>query len=99
MEENCKHNKLTEKWFKLSHHRYDVKPVDTALFLWILYTASLNEWKDGFSLDSFFAMESLNIASRSTFFNSLFRLEEIGAINIIKKSKNQHTANIISITL
>jgi len=55
-------------------------------------------WKQKFGLASSQAMEATGIKSKATFYKAFNDLVEWGFIKVIVKSKNQNTANIISLS-
>lgn len=75
----------------------DGKPEHIAVFWFIVELNNQLGWIDSFGLPIYNAMEEVKIRNFKTFSKYLNDLHEWGVIEIIAKSTNQHTANIISI--
>ena len=88
--------KLTKKWFEFIAEQDDNKPIDTALFWFIVELSNKLNWKKEFSLPTYDTMEVLGISDYRTYKKALDKLINYGFINMIQKSKNQYTANKIA---
>lgn len=75
-----------------------IKPAHTAIYFYALDMNNRFGWKEKFSFPSLQAMEATSIKSKNTFYKAFNELAEFGFIKIIATSKNQNTANIISIS-
>jgi hypothetical protein len=74
-----------------------VRAAHTAIYFFALDLNNRLGWKEKFGLPTTNAMEATGIKSKNTFYNAFNELIEWGFIEIIKKSKNQNTANIVRI--
>ena len=103
MKDKIKHGingySITRKWFDLAFEHSDLKPIHHALFLWIVELNNRLAWKKVFGLPTEVAMELLGVSSKSTYYNALKKIQDIGAIHIVEKSKNHHQATKISISI
>jgi len=88
---------LTRNWFNFSFENHEAKVQHTALFCWIVELNNRLGWKKEFGLPTIDTMEGLSIGNKNTFLAALSDLEKWGFIKIIKPSKNQYQACIISI--
>lgn len=88
---------LTRKWFDFSFENKEAKVQHTAIFLWIIELNNRLGWKSEFGLPTHDTMEGLSIGNKNTYLSALRELEKWGFIKIVKASKNQYQANIISI--
>jgi uncharacterized phage protein (TIGR02220 family) len=88
---------LTRNWFNFSFENHEAKVQHTALFCWIVELNNRLGWKKEFGLPTIDTMEGLSIGNKNTFLSALSDLEKWGFIKIIKPSKNQYQACIISI--
>lgn len=75
-----------------------VKPIHTAIFCFAIEHCNRLGWKQKFGFPTTMAMEALGIKSYNTFINGLKELVEFGFIEMIEKSKNQYSANIIALS-
>ena len=75
-----------------------VKPIHTAIFCFAIEHCNRLGWKEKFGFPTTMAMEALGIKSYNTFINGLKELVEFGFIEMIEKSKNQYSANIIALS-
>lgn len=75
-----------------------VKPIHTAIFCFAIEHCNRLGWKQKFGFPTTMAMEALGIKSYNTFINGLKDLVEFGFIEMIEKSKNQYSANIIALS-
>jgi hypothetical protein len=88
---------LTRNWFNFSFENHEAKVQHTALFCWIVELNNRLGWKKEFGLPTIDTMEGLSIGNKNTFLVALSDLEKWGFIKIVKPSKNQYQACIISI--
>jgi len=89
--------KISKAWFDLSFEDYRISPTHTALLFYMIDLNNRLSWVDTFGLPALETGQALNI-SYNTFRKVLKELIEFGHVKMIKKSTNQHTANIISLT-
>ncbi len=89
---------LTKSWFNFSYETKEAKPIHTAIYLYIVEHCNKLGWKKEFGLPTDLVMEVLSIRSHKTYSKTLNELVEFGFLNMIEKSKNQWTANVISLS-
>ena len=88
---------LTRKWFDFAFENDKAKVQHTALFCWIIELNNRLGWKAEFGLPTNSTMEGLSIGNKNTYLSTLSDLQNWGFIKIIKPSKNQFQACIITI--
>lgn len=88
---------LTRRWFDFAFEKPEAKAYHTAVFCWIIELNNRLGWKSEFGLPTNESMEGLSIGSKATYLQVISDLSEWGFIKIIKPSKNQFQAMIISI--
>ncbi|WP_034889665.1 hypothetical protein [Gillisia sp. Hel_I_29] len=89
---------LTRNWFDFSFANPDkVKPRHTALYLFSADLCNRLGWKRKFGIPTVSTMEAVGIGNYNTYKNTLNDLIEWGFIELITKSKNQHSANVIAL--
>jgi len=89
---------VSKGWFNMSFRDHRLKSAHTAF---IFYCIDLNNrlaWVQNFGLPANHTCQVLNF-SYKTFIKTLNELIEFGFIEMIEKSTNQHTSNIISLNL
>lgn len=89
---------LNKKWFSFSYENKDAKPIHTAIYLYAIEHCNKLGWKKEFSFPTDLVMEILSIKSYNTYAKALRDLVSFGFIEMIEKSKNQWTANIIALS-
>ncbi|WP_336716320.1 hypothetical protein [Chryseobacterium mucoviscidosis] len=75
-----------------------IKPNHGAMYFFAIEHCNRLGWKDKFGFPTVMAMEAIGIKSYNTFINTLKELVEFGFIEMIEKSKNQYSANIIALS-
>ncbi len=90
---------LSRKWWDFSFNNNDVKPIHSAIYLFAVEQCNRLGWKEKFSFRTDIAMESTGIKSYRTYINALRDLVDWGFIDMVEKSKNQHTANVVALAL
>jgi len=90
---------IVRNYFNWCFENPDImKPAHTAIYFYALDMNNRFGWKEKFGFPSIQAMEATSIKSKNTFYRAFNELVELDFIKIITKSKNQNTANIISIS-
>jgi len=90
---------LMRNWFDFCFENPDkVKPTHTAVFCFAVEHCNRLGWKQKFGFPTTMAMEALGIKSYNTFINTLKDIVDFGFIEMIEKSKNQYSANIIALS-
>lgn len=90
---------LSRKWFDWSFENPErINPNHTALYFFIIEHCNRLGWKEKFGLPTTMAKEAIGIRSYNTYINTLNDLVQFGFINLIEKSKNQYSSNIIALS-
>lgn len=90
---------MTRKWFDFSYENSGrISPNHSALYLFIVDHCNRLGWKKSFGLPTLMAMEGIGIKHASTYAKTLNDLIEFGFIDMVQKSKNQWTANVVALT-
>jgi hypothetical protein len=91
--------KLSRNWFDWCFENPEkIKPVHTALYFFCIEHCNRLGWKQNFGLPTTMVKEAIGIHSYNTFINTLNDLVSFGAIELIQKSQNQYSSNIIAIS-
>ncbi len=93
-------------YFKLTRIFWDfafenpekIKPNHCALYLFIIEHCNRLGWKKKFGLPTEMTKEAIGIRSYNTYIQTLNDLVEFGMVDIIEKSKNQYSSNIIALS-
>jgi hypothetical protein len=99
-------NILTLDIFKLYRNFWDfafenpekIKPNHIAIFSFAIEHCNRLGWKKKFGLPSTMTMEAVGIKSYNTYISAFNDLVEFGFIDLIEKSKNQYSSNIIALS-
>lgn len=90
---------LSRKWFDWSFENPErINTNHTALYFFIIEHCNRLGWKEKFGLPTTMAKEAIGIRSYNTYINTLNDLVEFGFINLIEKSKNQYSSNIVALS-
>ena len=90
---------LSRKWFDWTFENPErINPNHTALYFFIIEHCNRLGWKEKFGLPTTMAKEAIGIRSYNTYINTLNDLVEFGFVNLIEKSKNQYSSNIIALS-
>lgn len=91
---------LTKAWFDFVFESNEsVRPIHTALYLWIVELNNRLNWEDVFGLPTEYSMQAIGVMGYRHYKKTLDDLVRWGFISIISKSHNQHTCNQISLNL
>ena len=89
---------LSRTWFDFCFENPEkIKPTHTAIYLFAVEHCNRLGWKKKFGLPTAAAMECLGIKNYKTYINSLEDIVEWQFIEWVEKSKNQYSANIITL--
>jgi hypothetical protein len=99
-------NILTLDIFKLYRNFWDfafenpekIKPNHIAIFSFAIEHCNRLGWKKKFGLPSTMTMEAVGIKSYNTYISAFNELVQYGFIELIEKSKNQYSSNIIALS-
>lgn len=75
-----------------------IKPVHSALLFFAVEHCNRLGWKEKFGLPSSMAMEAIGVHSYNTYVTAFNDLCEWGFFELIQKSKNQYSSNIIALS-
>lgn len=90
---------LSRLWFNWCFENPEkIKPNHTALYFFCIDHCNRLGWKRKFGLPTTMAKEAIGIKSYNTYHNTLIDLVEFGFIEMIEKSKNQYSSNIIALS-
>ena len=90
---------LSRNWFDWCFENPEkIKPNHTALYFFAVEHCNRLGWKKKFGMPTTMAMEAIGIKSYNTYINTLNDLVEWGFIEMIQRSKNQYSANIVAIS-
>lgn len=74
-----------------------INPTHIALYFFIIEHCNRLGWKDKFGLPTQMAMDAIGIKNWRTYKKAFDDLVEFGFIEVVQKSKNQYSANVIAI--
>jgi len=90
---------LSRKWFNWCFENPEkIKPNHTALYFFAVEHCNRLGWKQKFGMPTTMAMEAIGIKSYNTYIQTLNDLIEWGFIEIIERSKNQYSSNIVALS-
>lgn len=90
---------LSRDWFDWCFTNPEkVKPVHTALYFFCIEQCNRLGWKEKFGLPTDLAKETIGIKSYNTYISTLTDLIDFGFIQLIEKSRNQYSSNIIALS-
>ena len=76
-----------------------VNPNHVAIFFFAIEHCNRLGWKQNFGLPTGMAKEAIGIRNYKTYIKAFNDLVEWGFIVLIEKSKNQHSANIVALSV
>ena len=90
---------LSRIWFNWCFENPEkISPNHVALYFFCIEHCNRMGWKEKFGLPTTMAKEAIGIRSYNTYINTLNDLVSFGFINMIEKSKNQYSSNIIALS-
>ena len=90
---------LSRNWFDWCFENPEkINPNHTALYFFICEHSNRMGGKSKFGLPTTMAKDAIGIRSYNTYINTLNDLVEFGFIELIEKSKNQYSSNIIALS-
>lgn len=90
---------LSRQWFDFAFENPDkIKPGHGILYFFIIEHCNRLGWKNKFGLPTSMAKEAIGIRSYNTYIQMLNDLIEWGFIDMVEKSKNQYSSNIIALS-
>ncbi len=89
---------LSKVWFDFCFENPEkISPNHTAIYFFALDLANRLSWKEKFGFPSHMAMEAIGIKKYQTYIKYFNQIVEWGFFELVQKSKNQYSSNIISI--
>lgn len=89
---------LSRAWFDFSFENPEkIKPIHTAIYFFAIEHCNRLGWKLKFGFPSQMVMEAIGVKNWRTYSKGLNDLLEFGFIEMIEKSTNQYSSNIIAI--
>lgn len=90
---------LSRNWFDFCFENPEkIKPNHTAVYFFCIEHCNRLGWKKKFGFPSTMVMEAIGIKSYNTYINTFNELVEWGFIEVIERSKNQYSANIVALS-
>lgn len=90
--------KLSRQWFDFCFENPEkIRPIHTSIYFFAIEHCNRLGWKKKFGFPSQMAMEALGIRNWRTYQKALNEIIDFGFIEMIEKSKNQYSSNIIAI--
>jgi hypothetical protein len=94
-----KYFEFSRAWFDFCFANPDkIKPVHTAVFMFILEHNNRLAWREAFGLPTMMVCEAVGIRSVNTYRPILDDIEKWGFIKILERSKNQYSSNIVALS-
>jgi hypothetical protein len=89
---------LSRAWWDFAFENPEkITPNHSAIYFFAIEHCNRLGWKDKFGFPTQMAMEAIGIKKHGTYIQYFNELVEWGFIKLIEKSKNQYSANIISL--
>jgi hypothetical protein len=86
---------LSRNFFDWSFENPDlISPNHVALYFFMIEHCNRLGWKEKFGLPTIMAKEAIGIKNYRTYYKTLNDLIDFGFIELVEKSKNQHSANV-----
>ena len=90
---------LSRRWFDWCFVNPDkIKPIHTALYFFAIEHCNRLGWKDRFGLPTEMTKDAIGVKSWHTYIAAFNDLVEWGFFELIEKSKNQYSSNIIALS-
>lgn len=91
---------LSRSWFDFSFENPDkIKPIHTAIYFFAIEHCNRLGWKKKFGFPTIMAMEAIGMKSYGTYKKHLDEIVSFGFVKVHEYSKNQHSSNVIELTL
>ena len=89
---------LSRNWFDWCFENPDkITPTHTAIYFFAIEHCNRLGWKSKFGFPTQMAMDALGIKNWRTFSKAFNEIVEFGFIEVVEKSRNQYSANVIAI--
>ena len=91
---------LTRQWWDFVHSsEHKIKPEHHALYFYAMELCNRLGWKKRFGMPTSMTMEAIGIRSYKTYIKVFKDLCEWGMFELLEKSSNQHSANVIALAI
>lgn len=89
---------LSKNWFDFcSNNPEKIKPIHSAIYFFAVEHCNNLGWKEKFGFPTTMTMNVIGVKKYQTYGKALKDLEDWGFITFIERSKNQYSANIITL--
>ena len=90
---------LSRSWFDFSFENPElISPIHGAIFFFAIEHCNRMGWKKKFGFPSRMAMDAIGVKSYHTYIKAFSDLVDWGFFELVKKSKNQYSSNIIALS-
>jgi hypothetical protein len=90
---------LSRRWFDFCFEHPDkVRPSHTAIYFFAIEHCNRMGWKRKYGFPTTMVMEAVGIKSYTTYKQTLDELVEWGFIEMVERTKNQYSSNIIALS-
>jgi hypothetical protein len=90
---------LSRRWFDFCFDHPDkVRPSHTAIYFFAIEHCNRMGWKRKYGFPTTMVMEAVGIKSYTTYKQTLDELVEWGFIDMVERTKNQYSSNIIALS-
>jgi hypothetical protein len=91
---------LSRKWFDYCYLNPEkIRPIHTAIYFMAIEHCNRLGWKRKFGYPTTMVMEAIGVKSYNTYIKALNEIVDWGFIDMIERSKNQYSANIIALSI
>jgi len=89
---------LSKQWFDFAFENPEkIRPVHTAIYFFAIEHYNRLGWKKKFGFPSQMVMEAIGVKNWRTYISAFSDLVEWGFFELIEKSRNQYSSNVIAI--
>lgn len=89
---------LSRKWWDWSFENPErVRPIHSAILFMAIEHCNRMGWKKNFGFPTTMVMEAIGVSNYKTYKKALDELVEFGFIQMVERSRNQYSANIIAL--
>ena len=90
---------LSRQWFDFSFENPDkIKPIHSAIYFFAIEHNNRLGWRKVFGFPTTMVMDAIGVKSYNTYIKALQELVEFGFIEMVERSKNQYSSNIIALS-
>lgn len=76
---------------------HKIKPIHYAIYFFAIEHCNRLGWKKAFGLPSQMVMEAIGVKNWKTYSSALKELEDFGFIQMLERSKNQYSSNVVAL--